>query len=85
MTTIASNASWASCVTTDSTNIPPVMVNVTPVKPLPCEFVRSIEELLPNDRVGGPGSDHGSVVTLGIHGGYVGLHFKEVVEDHNVF
>ena len=60
------------------------MVHVTPVKAPRCEFVRSIVELLPNDRVGGPGSDHGSVVTLGIHRGYVGLHFKEVVEDQNV-
>ena len=84
MPTVLINGFWASLVTTDSTDIPLILVHVIPVEAPVSELRRAIEELLPNARVRGSSSLHGSVATLGIHRGYVGTHANEEVEDPHV-
>ena len=84
MPTILINGSWASHVTTDSTDIPPILVQVIPIEAQLFKFHRAPEEFIPNGRVGGSSSLQGSVATLGIHRGYVGILFNEVVEDPHV-
>ena len=81
MPTVVVNGFRASIVTTDSTDIPFILVHVIPIE---AHRMAAFEELFPNDRVRGSSSLHGSVATLGVHGTYVGVHVKEVVKDIHV-
>ena len=84
MRTIPINASWPSRVTTDSTDIPLIMVQVIPIEAQLFKFHRAPSELRPNNRIGGSSSYHGTVVPLGIHRGYVGIQTNELVENAHV-
>ena len=81
MLTVVVNGFRASPVTTDSTDIPVILVHVIPIE---AHRMAAFEELFPNDRVRGSSSLHGSVATLGIHRTYVGVYVKEVVKGIHV-
>ena len=84
MPTVVVNGFRATPFTTDSTDIPVILVHVIPIEAHVSKLLRATEELFPNGRVRGSSSLHGSVATLGIHRGYVGILFNEVVEDPHV-
>ena len=84
MPTVLINGFWASPVTTDSTDIPVIIVHVIPIEAHLRQLIAAFEELFPNDRVRGSSSLHGSVATRGINRRYVGTNVNEEVEDPHV-